>query len=139
MREPEPPPFAQPDLGLWVSLTVSASHPAWVYKPVAQVEVDRFDFSALASVRPAIVPCRTARCPRKFVHPLPLLRHWLHNVRRHGPEHPSDTPCRTAHRNESRAIPSLLRATPSATSEHWMELLGSSPIPRSFVASCVRL
>src|SRR6185369_5789767 len=34
-------------------------------------------------------------------------------------------------------IPSLCRATPSATSEHLVELLGSSPIPRSFVASCV--
>src|SRR5258708_4071285 len=47
------------------------------------------------------------------------------------------TPCRTGHRSESWAIPSLCRATPSATSEHSMELLGSSPIPRSFVASCV--
>jgi hypothetical protein len=28
---------------------------------------------------------------------------------------------------------------PSATSEHLVELLGSSPIPRSFVASCVSL
>jgi len=37
------------------------------------------------------------------------------------------------------AIPSLCRATPSATSEHLVELLGSSPIPRSFVASCVSL
>jgi hypothetical protein len=33
-------------------------------------------------------------------------------------------------------LPSLCRATPSATSEHLVELLGSSPIPRSFVASC---
>ena len=54
------PPFAQPDPGLSVSLTVSASHPAWVCKPAAQAAVDRFDSSALASVRPTIVPCRTA-------------------------------------------------------------------------------
>jgi hypothetical protein len=47
------------------------------------------------------------------------------------------TPCRTAHRSETWAIPSPCRATPSATSEHLVELLGSSPIPRSFVASCV--
>src|SRR4029077_8663915 len=47
------------------------------------------------------------------------------------------TPCRTGHRSESWAIPSLCHATPSATSEHLVELLGSSPIPRSFVASCV--
>src|SRR5271156_3618110 len=53
------------------------------------------------------------------------------------PKHLRGTPCRTGHRSETWAIPSLCRATPSATSEHWMELLGSSPIPRSFVASCV--
>src|SRR5208283_4032900 len=47
------------------------------------------------------------------------------------------TPCRTEHRNESWAISSLCRATPSATSDYLVELLGSSPIPRSFVASCV--
>src|SRR6267143_104634 len=47
------------------------------------------------------------------------------------------TPCRTGHRSENWAIPSLCRATPSAPSEHLVELLGSSPIPRSFVASCV--
>src|SRR6266481_4885950 len=53
------------------------------------------------------------------------------------PSHLLGTPCRTEHRSESWAIPSLCRATPSATSEHLVELLGSSPIPRSFVASCV--
>src|SRR6266404_7334971 len=53
------------------------------------------------------------------------------------PECPCGTPCRTEHRSENSAIPSLCRATPSATSEHLVELLGSSPIPRSFVASCV--
>src|SRR5207245_7112951 len=47
------------------------------------------------------------------------------------------TPCRTEHRSENCAIPTLCRATPSATSERLVELLGSSPIPRSFVASCV--
>src|SRR5262249_4034142 len=118
VREPLPLPFAPPDLGWWVSLTVSASHPAWVCTPAARVAVDRFDFSALASVHPTIAPHRTARCPRKFVRPLLPLRHWLHSVRRHGPAQPSDTPCRIPHRNETRVIPSLLRATPSATSEH---------------------
>src|ERR1700682_291987 len=97
---------------------VSASHPAWVCKPSAQVAVDRFAFSPLASVRPTTVPCRTLRCSRMSGCPLLLLHHWLCSVRRHTPEHLSDTPCRTAHRNESRALPSLLRATPSATSEH---------------------
>src|ERR1700687_3939170 len=52
VRGPAWPKFAQPDPGLWVCLMVSASHPAWVCKPAAQVAVDRFDFSALASVRP---------------------------------------------------------------------------------------
>src|SRR5271166_4912341 len=117
-REPTLPPFAQPDLGLLVRPTVSASHPAWVYTPAARVAVDRFGFSALASVHPTTVPYRTFRCLRKSGCPLLLLRHWPCSVRRHMPERPVDTPCRTAHRNESWAIPSLLRATSSATSEH---------------------
>jgi hypothetical protein len=53
------------------------------------------------------------------------------------PGHLFGTPCRTARRNGSWAIPSLCRATPSAISEHLMGLFGSSPIPRSLIASCV--
>jgi len=53
------------------------------------------------------------------------------------PEHPFGTPCHTARRSGSWAIPSLCRATPSATSEHYLGLLGSSPIPPPFVTSCV--
>jgi hypothetical protein len=105
----------------------------------AQVAVDRFDFSVPAPVRPTTAPHRTARCPQMSGCPLRLLRHWLCNVCRHTPEHPCGTPRRTAHRNESRAIPSLLRVTPSATSERLLGLLGSSPIPLSFVASYFRL
>src|SRR5438105_12399888 len=71
------------------------------------------------------------RCPRMFGRLLLLLRRWLCSTRRRKPEHPCDTPCRTARRIESWAIPSLLRATPSATSEHLLGLLGSSPIPPS--------
>ena len=122
-----------------VSPTVSASHPAWVYKPALQVAVDRFDFSALASVHPTIVPCRTVRCPGSFVHPLPLLRRWLHSVRRHMPEHPSDTPCRTRHRNETGWVLRFCVQRRLQLLNHCMELLASSPIPRSFVASCLRL
>jgi hypothetical protein len=55
------------------------------------------------------------------------------------PERLAGTPCRTAHRSGSRALPSLLRVTRSATSEHLLGLLGSSPIPRSLVASRARL
>src|SRR5260370_1936937 len=97
--------------------------------PAVQVAVDRFDFSVPAPVRPPTVPNRAVRCPRMSDCPLLLLRHWLCNVCRHMPEHPSGTPCHTARRDESRAIPSLLRVTPSATSERLLGLLGSSPIP----------
>jgi hypothetical protein len=90
-------------------------------------------------VRPTTVPNRAVRCPRMSVCPLPLLRRWLCNVHRHKPERPSGTPCHTPRRNESRGIPSLLRVTPSATSEHLLRWLGSSPIPQSFVTYCVRL
>src|SRR6266478_8280908 len=80
---------------------------------------------------------RTPRCPRTFGRPRLLLRDSLCNIHRRMPTHPLGTPCRTERRSENWAIPSLCRATPSATSEHYVELLGSSPIPRSFVASCV--
>src|SRR5271157_4209111 len=96
-----------------------------------------FYFSALASVRPTTSSPRTLRCPRRSGHLLLLLRHWLCSIRKRMPEHLLGTPCRTERRSETWAIPSLCRATPSATSEHLVELLGSSPIPRSFVASCV--
>src|SRR5216684_3493733 len=71
------------------------------------------------------------RCPRMFGHLLPLLRRWLCSTRRQRPEHLFGTPCRIGHRNESWALPSLCRATPSATSEHLLGLLDSSPIPPS--------
>src|SRR5439155_15886366 len=41
-------------------------------------------------------------------------------------------------RSDNRLLPSLSRATPSAVSEHWSELLGC-PISRSLTAYCVRL
>ena len=70
-----------------------------------------------------------------FTHKMPLDR--LCSIRRQRPARLFGTFCRTGRRSESQAIPSLCRATPSATSEHSLGLLGSSPIPRSFVASCV--
>jgi hypothetical protein len=45
---------------------------------------------------------------------------------------------RTEHKSDSRLLPSLSRATPSAVSEHPSELIGC-PIPRSLTTSCVRL
>src|SRR5438128_9995730 len=118
-------------------LTASAFRPAWVSTPAVRAAVDTFYFSALASVRPTTSSPRTLRCPQMFGRLHLLLRDSLCNIHRRMPSHLLGTPCRTEHRSESWPIPSLCRATPSATSEHLVELLGSSPIPRSFVASCV--
>ena len=54
-------------------------------------------------------------------------------------EHPLDTPCRTAYRTESWAIPSLWRVTPPGASGHLAGLVGSLPIPSSRALSCVTL
>src|SRR6516164_9287260 len=107
----------------------AVSRPALVYTPAVRDVVDRFGFSALASVRPTIALVRTPRCPRTSGHRLLPLRRWLCSSHRRTPERPCDTPCRTKHRNESWAIPSLFRVTPSATSERLLGLLGSTPIP----------
>ena len=82
------PGLHNPISDCWYALTVSASRPAWVCKPAAQAAVDRFDFSALAPVRPTIVPAILLRCSRKSGCPLPLPRRWLGSVRRHRPERP---------------------------------------------------
>ena len=118
-------------------LTVFAFRPAWESIPAVRAAVDTFYFSALAPVRPTTSPPRTLRCPRTFGHRRLVLRHWPCNSRKRKPERLVDTPCRTERRSEIWAIPSLCRATPSATSERLVELLGSSPIFLSFVASCV--
>jgi hypothetical protein len=118
-------------------LTVFVSRPAWVSTPAVRPAVDTFYFSALASVRPTTSSPRTLRCPQTFGRLPLLLRGSLCNIHRRMPSHLLGTPCHTRHRSENWAIPSLCRATLSATSEHLVELLGSSPIPRSFVASCV--
>src|ERR1039458_8547916 len=117
----------------------AASRPAWVCRPAARAVVDRFDSSALAPVRPTIARLHTLRCPRTSDHPLLLLHRWLGSIYRRRSERPSGTPCHTGHRNECWAIPSLLRATPSATSEHLRGLLDSIVNPSDLVASCVFL
>src|SRR5579862_2408541 len=117
----------------------AASRPAWGCIPCVREEVDTFGSSALVPVRPTTALPRTPRCLRRFGRLLPLRRGWLCSIRRRRPEHPFGAPYRTERRSENWAIPSLCRATPSATSEHCWGLLGSSPIPRSFVASCVSL
>ena len=83
------------------------------------------------------IRCRLFRCPQTFGRLRLLLRGSFCNIRRRMPSHLLGAPCRTEHRSEIWAIPSLCHATPSATSERLMELLGSSPIFLSFVASCV--
>src|SRR6516225_2047136 len=118
-------------------LAAAAYRPVLVYTLASPEGVDKFDLSALAPVRPTIALRRIPRCPQRSGRLPRLLRHWLCSIGRQMPEHLFGTPCRTARRSESRAIPSLCRATPSATSEHYLGLLGSSPIPPSFVASCV--
>src|ERR1019366_8722293 len=124
-----------------VPLTDAASPRASGYIPAAQEEVDRFDFSVLASVRPTIVPHHTLRCPRTSDCLLLLHHHWPCSTCRQNSERLCGTPCRTAHRSESQAISSLCRATLSVTSERFPELLGSSPIPlsSSLLAFCFQL
>src|SRR5215469_5718583 len=106
-------------------LTAAVSHLASVCTPAGQEVVDRFGSSALAPVRPTIALRRTLRYPRTFGRRLLLLRHWLCCIRRRKPERPCGTPCHTARRSESWALPSLCRATPSATSERFLGLLDS--------------
>ncbi len=57
---------------------------------------------------------------------------------KHGAECPRGWSCRTGHRTDSRLLPSLSRATPSAVSEHSSELIGC-PISGSLTTYCVRL
>ena len=118
-------------------MAACSSRPPWGCIPVGPEAVDTFDSSAHAPVRPTIALPHILRCPRTSGCPLLPHRRWPCSKSRHGSECPCGTPCRTEHRNDSRAIPSLLRATPSATSEHFPELLGSPPISLSRVACCV--
>ena len=77
------------------------------------------------------------RCPQSPDHPRPARPCWSGTEHRHAPGCPRGRSCRTGHRNDSRLLPSLSRATPSAVSEHSPELIGC-PISRSLTASCVR-
>src|SRR5271169_699134 len=113
--------------------------PAWGCTPAGPEVVDRFDSSAPAPVRPATALARTSRCPRSSGHLLPPHRRWLCSIGRRMPKRLRDTPCRTARKTGSRALPSLLRVALSVTSEHLLGLLGSSPIPPSLVTSGARL
>src|SRR5665213_1246935 len=66
--------------------------------------------------------------PSHWSSPYALLLCWLCSIRRRGPERPGGTPCRTARRTGSPAIPSLWHAARSATSERFPEGLDSLSI-----------
>jgi len=85
------------------------------------VRCDTFYFSALASVLQHFFT-RTFDVLKCWPS-TPLLRDSLCSIHRRIPKRLLGTPCRTEHRNESWAIPFACRATPSATSEHLVELL----------------
>src|SRR6202049_1064400 len=63
---------------------------------------------------------------------------WSGTGHRHAPRYPHGQSCRTGRRSDTRLLPSLSRATPSAVSEHSSELIGY-PISRSLTTCCVRL
>src|ERR1035438_4959235 len=110
-RVPQPPP-SPPFCRGWRALPTGAVVPrASVCKPAAPEVVDTFGFSALASIRPTSTLLHTLQCPRTSDHLLPPLHRWLCSIRRRTAIRPSGTPCRTAHRSESRAISSLCRVT----------------------------
>jgi hypothetical protein len=66
----------------------------------------------------------TPRPPQSPDHPHPVRPCWSGTEHRHAPGCLPGKSCRTAHRNGSQALPSLSRVTPSAVSEHTLELLG---------------
>ena len=106
---------------------------------VAPVAVDTSSPSALPPVRPATGPRRTPRCPRTSGRRPPVPRRWYGSGRRRTPGCLDDTPCRTAGRTDSRAIPSLWHATPPGVSEPSLEVIGSRQSPGSRALSDVGL
>src|SRR6202795_4457937 len=63
---------------------------------------------------------------------------WSGTEHKYGPVYTRGCSCRTGHRTDSRLLPSLSRATASAVSEHFSELIGC-PISRSLTTYCVCL
>ena len=85
------------------------------------------------------VPSRTPRCPRTSGRPPRAAAVVQAAAHRQMPGRLFGTPCRTGRRTGSRASSSLWCATPSATSQPLLEVLGSSPISRLSATSCVDL
>ena len=96
--------------------------------------VDTSSFGVLPPLRPATSPRRTPQCPGTSGGPLRAPRRWRGSAPRLPAGRRPGTPCRTARRSGTAALPSLWHATRSATSEHSVGLIGSSPILRSLVA-----
>ena len=84
-------------------------------------------------------PRRTPRCPRTSGRRSPAHRRWNGSGRRRMPGRRDGTPCRTAGRSDSRAIPSLWHATSPGVSEPFPEVRGSRQSPGSRALSDVGL
>ena len=92
----------------------------------------------LAPVHPTTAAPRTPRYPRTLVHPRPARPNWSGTGHRQREEYPRGRACRTGHRSDSWAQPSLSRVMPSVVSEPFSELIGC-PISWSLTTSCIRL
>src|SRR5262249_10646080 len=84
----------------------------------------------LPPVHPATAWPRRLRCRRTSGHPRPPLRRWPDSSGRRARARPVDTPCHTGRRSGNWVPSSLWHATSPATSQPWLEVVGSSPISR---------
>ncbi|SRR5579883_922625 len=114
---PAPSPSAPRDRGSSRSPAVESSRPVWAGGLAARGSADRSSSSGLRPVRPATARRRRLRCPRTSGHQSPAPRRWHGSGRRRSPERRDGTPCRTAGRSDSRALPSLWHATSPGVSE----------------------
>ena len=114
-------PPAQPRSGVVVERTVGPVGRPYprVVRPAAQGA--RFNCCTnsvvLAPVHPTIAAPRTPRYPRTLVHPRPARPDWSGTGHRQREEYPRGRACRTGHRSDSWAQPSLSRVMPSVVSE----------------------
>src|SRR5262249_4883362 len=104
--------------------------PASGSTPASPAAADTSSPGVPSPVPPATVLPPTPRCPRTSGHPLPARLGWPCSAGRHNSARPRDTPYRTADRTSSWELPSLSHAVPSAVSQPFLEVTGSSPITR---------
>ena len=135
-------PPAQPRSGVVVECTVGPVGRPYprVVRPAAQgaVSTAATNSVVLAPVHPTTAAPRTPRYSRTLVHPRPARPDWSGTGHRQREEYPRGRACRTGHRSDSWAQPSLSRGMPSAVSEPFSELIGC-PISWSLTTSCIRL